>query len=764
MFGNRNFIGFIARGLIVTGFMLVMSGFAFCQDYYVDAENGDDWNSGSPSAPWKTVNFALTGPHAPLPADSTIHLYGTNGVSYGVGNGDSFPWVLYSNMSVVADNTGGSGSDWIVDASGSGQNIIELHPNSQFPSSVIQGIEDVNHLYDLILRGGARGIVMEPVGIAHAPTIKYCKFENMSAEGIRIVGNASATVAPLISDNIFDANSGNQIRYEVPGCQARGTIEDNVFSSGGGHGIYLTGIPSGGGTTVITGNDISGNADGYSGLRSDSFTGKVECINNTINCRDFAINISSCDPWDQDSKVEDNHCTANDTHNSAIYISNTDDVTLRGNTGIGGGSGTYSCYYCIYIKDSDRAIVDNNVCSSAYSSCVYLSNAKDAVLTNNVCETAETNHGIYLDNSDRTVLESNSCFSSAKLGIYVYNGSSEVIIRQNDCFSNGTWGVNVSGSSDVEVFDNTLTSNNTGGLYVGSTGAQVFENTIMMNGGTGIQDATCDDSSYICNLVAKNGGDGIVLSASSSTTPPKIYHNTVAYNNGDGIWTALSSTTDPYVVNCIFWGSGGLDMSGLAYGQYYHCCAWSGISPGNGNIHADPLFVDAANDDYHLTDASPCIDAGLNAVLERANDLDGIPRVLNGDWIGTTVTDMGTFEYTEVALALSGTFQQGTVVDVTVTGPQLATFGVYAAVNIASFPVGAHPGFLHFFYGTVLFDISKLFSFTPILSGQLDSNGTATVQLNLPVGSAGRCVVLQAAIDHGTGGQFTNAEKFAILK
>jgi len=315
MLDYSTLFGDMIRVLIFLGVMLMMAGLAFSQDYYVDAENGDDWNNGSPSAPWKTVNFALTGPHAPLPANSTIHLYGTSGVSYGVGNGDAFPWVLYSNMSIMADNTGGSGTDWIVDAGGSGHNVIELHPRGQFPSCVIKGIDDVNHLYDLILRNGNHGIVIEPVGVIHAPTIEYCTIENMSNEGIRIVGGASSTtIGPVINDNIFDANGGHQIHYEVPGCLAAGTIEDNVFTSGGSHGIYLTGTPSGGGVTKISGNNVSGNAGGYSGIFMEAFTGKVECVDNIVNYCTFAIYISSCDPWDQNSQIENNHFTASESN------------------------------------------------------------------------------------------------------------------------------------------------------------------------------------------------------------------------------------------------------------------------------------------------------------------------------------------------------------------------------------------------------------------------------------------------------------------
>ncbi len=57
-----------------------------------------------------------------------------------------------------------------------------------------------------------------------------------------------------------------------------------------------------------------------------------------------------------------------------------------------------------------------------------------------------------------------------------------------------------------------------------------------------------------------------------------------------------------------------------------------------GNIDSNPLFIDAENGDYHLTDDSPCIDAGdPNTPL----DPDG------------TITDMGAFYYNQ---ALSANF------------------------------------------------------------------------------------------------------------
>ncbi|UCC23630.1 MAG: right-handed parallel beta-helix repeat-containing protein, partial [Planctomycetota bacterium] len=62
---------------------------------------------------------------------------------------------------------------------------------------------------------------------------------------------------------------------------------------------------------------------------------------------------------------------------------------------------------------------------------------------------------------------------------------------------------------------------------------------------------------------------------------------------------------------------------------------------GAGNMDADPCFVNPYNDDYHLLEGSPCIDAGdPNYVPERnETDLDGNPRVRG------YAIDMGAYEY-----------------------------------------------------------------------------------------------------------------------
>ncbi|MCD4811225.1 hypothetical protein K8R14_01290 [bacterium] len=68
--------------------------------------------------------------------------------------------------------------------------------------------------------------------------------------------------------------------------------------------------------------------------------------------------------------------------------------------------------------------------------------------------------------------------------------------------------------------------------------------------------------------------------------------------------------------------------------------------PGEGNISANPMFVDANGGDYHLQPSSPCIDAGANDVPALPEtDFEGDSRIIDGDNDGTATVEMGADEY-----------------------------------------------------------------------------------------------------------------------
>ena len=65
------------------------------------------------------------------------------------------------------------------------------------------------------------------------------------------------------------------------------------------------------------------------------------------------------------------------------------------------------------------------------------------------------------------------------------------------------------------------------------------------------------------------------------------------------------------------------------------------MTPGPHDVHGNPLFADEANDDYRLSAASPCIEAGDDTYVIDANetDLEGHARVLCGS------ADIGAYEF-----------------------------------------------------------------------------------------------------------------------
>ena len=120
------------------------------------------------------------------------------------------------------------------------------------------------------------------------------------------------------------------------------------------------------------------------------------------------------------------------------------------------------------------------------------------------------------------------------------------------------------------------------------------------------------------------------------------------------------------LTNCILWGNERLQYNydGELIINYSCIQGWTGDLDGIGNINDDPCFAEMgnwdingtpedANDDfwidgdYQLLPDSPCIDAGDPYYIPYPDemDLDGKPRVLDGDNDGVPVVDMGAYEY-----------------------------------------------------------------------------------------------------------------------
>ena len=178
----------------------------------------------------------------------------------------------------------------------------------------------------------------------------------------------------------------------------------------------------------------------------------------------------------------------------------------------------------------------------------------------------------------------------------------------------------------------TLTQCTIQGNEAGTGGGLYF------NSGSHPQVVNCS----ISGNVSRTNGGGIACMFSSE---PNIMNCTITGNiaaiQGGGL--ANLRHKSPKLTNCILWGDSpnevynNPDYSPIS--DLTHCDVQGGHD-GEGNIDADPLWVDPSKNDFHLTSASPAIDAGTNEGAPTV-DFDGDARPQGA------ATDIGVDEYLE---------------------------------------------------------------------------------------------------------------------
>ncbi len=190
------------------------------------------------------------------------------------------------------------------------------------------------------------------------------------------------------------------------------------------------------------------------------------------------------------------------------------------------------------------------------------------------------------------------------------------------------------------ITNNIITGNNDSAIYNWLSSPTITNNII-----TGNNYGIYNLSSWptITNNTITGNNYGIYNNSSSAFW---ISNNIIA-NNNYGIH--CSELLSPIITYNDVWGN--------SSGNYYGDC-----SVGNGNISADPLFVDPGSwdatgnwvqGDYHLQynppeEVSPCIDAGTNTAPALPDtDFDGRPRIVDGDDVDGAVVDMGAYEFVD---------------------------------------------------------------------------------------------------------------------
>ncbi|HVM49461.1 MAG TPA: choice-of-anchor Q domain-containing protein [Candidatus Acidoferrum sp.] len=169
------------------------------------------------------------------------------------------------------------------------------------------------------------------------------------------------------------------------------------------------------------------------------------------------------------------------------------------------------------------------------------------------------------------------------------------------------------GAENSTLYNCTLTGNSSsfgGGAYGGAVYNCTLTGNSALNSGGGAASSTLYNCTLTGNLAGSGGGVGKY---------PPGFPNTC--------------------YNCIVYFNTASDGANYDSNSTLNYCCTAPLPTGGGNISVPPQFVDYAHGNLRLQPSSPCMNAGNNAYVTTATDLDGRTRIVGGR------VDIGAYEF-----------------------------------------------------------------------------------------------------------------------
>ena len=240
-------------------------------------------------------------------------------------------------------------------------------------------------------------------------------------------------------------------------------------------------------------------------------------------------------------------------------------------------------------------------------------------------------------------------------GVYIHGSA---VITNNTFEDNTGTGYRDSGGGGVYVYGPATVTKN---RFTNNTGPDYLS---LDSGGGGVcvtGSATLADNVFAGNTSNQGGGVYISISDDSAILTNNTLTANIAETEGGGVWLLLKNDDcQGFLYNNIIWNNTAPEAADIyidntdddplspvqtaVYNNDFdrsptgiHIAVPFEIDSSNLD-NEDPLFVE--NGDYHLTEFSPCVDAGDNEAPDLPEtDMDGNPRIVNG------VVDIGAYEY-----------------------------------------------------------------------------------------------------------------------